>query len=183
MIDGFHKFHVVVFFFLAGYLYRKKDYVDHIKRKALRTMTPYAMLAVVGLLLKSTSGLYVQLENPVARQSLLNIIIYPLESYVPLLWFLYALFIIFALYPPLEFVLKNRMLVFVATLLLALPSYPNMFCLSMVFRYLPFFALGAAWWAEPVLTKEWMLVHSSVSRLRQRRRSSLSFRYTVRGRW
>lgn len=81
------------------------------------------------------------LVNPVTWASVVNILVDPLHSYMPLLWFLYSLFCIQAVSPALE-QLGPRTFpgLILAAALLPLPS--TRFCLGPTWGSLPYFLIG-----------------------------------------
>lgn len=104
-----YLFHMPLFFILSGYLYSygKYSYGDLIKTKAKRLLYPFASIAVVFFLIKYVAGQVVNLEHPVDINSIYALLFDPVRSYMPLLWFMYALFLIFATYPLARLFLNN----------------------------------------------------------------------------
>jgi fucose 4-O-acetylase-like acetyltransferase len=97
-----YKFHVHVFFFIAGYTWHMRSgeaYGSYLARKARRLMVPYFAAAAFYLGVKLPPSLVTHLECPVTAGRILNVFIDPLQSYLPLLWFLYVLFVIQAVFP------------------------------------------------------------------------------------
>ncbi len=96
-----YSFHMPLFFLLSGYLYNpgKYSYPDLLKNKARRLLYPFITVAGIFFVIKSIAGKFVHLDYPVAANSLYALLIDPVSSYMPLLWFIHALFLIFAVYP------------------------------------------------------------------------------------
>jgi fucose 4-O-acetylase-like acetyltransferase len=104
-----YSFHMPLFFILSGYLYShgKYSYPDLIKTKAKRLLYPFVTIAVAFLLIKYAAGRVVNLEYPVNIDSIYALLLNPIKSYMPLLWFVHALFLVFAIYPLARLVLNN----------------------------------------------------------------------------
>lgn len=143
-----YSFHMPLFFMLSGYLYglshpTLSNYSQFLKKKAKRLLVPFISLSVLLLFVKLLSGLFVKLENPVTPIGLLFIFVHPLESYIPLLWFIYTLFFIFAIFPIIYMLVKCNLLLLVGvvTSLYFIP-WTNYFCLLEVFRNMPIFTIG-----------------------------------------
>lgn len=96
-----YSFHMPLFFILSGYLYGhgKYSYSDLIKTKAKRLIYPFVSIAGAVLIIKYVAGLVVKLVHPVNIDSIYALLSNPAKSYMPLLWFVYVLFLIFAIYP------------------------------------------------------------------------------------
>ncbi len=143
-----YKFHMPLFFFLSGYLFVKinmNNYFLHVKKKAGRLLLPFMSIALLFLIFKYLFNLYPNIKattNPITSNNFVQLFICPGKSYVPLLWFIYTLMMIFVIYPPLDYLLKNKMLlIFLSSILLLLPL-PHACCLSDISKNLPYFALG-----------------------------------------
>jgi fucose 4-O-acetylase-like acetyltransferase len=95
-----YTFHMPLFFFLSGWLYQygKYSYRDLISAKMQRLLFPFATIAILFFIIKFIAGMVFDLENPVNYESIYTIIIDPFKSYVPPLWYLHSLFMIFAVY-------------------------------------------------------------------------------------
>lgn len=104
-----YSFHMPLFFILSGYLYSngKYSYKDLIKTKVKRLLYPFASIAGIFFLIKYMAGRIVNLENPVDMNSIYALLLDPVNSYMPLLWFVHALFLIFAIYPLSRLFLSN----------------------------------------------------------------------------
>ncbi|MBE7447122.1 MAG: acyltransferase family protein [Planctomycetia bacterium] len=102
--DIIYSFHMPLFFLLSGYLYNhgKYSYADLVKAKTKRLLYPFISIAAIFLLIKYAAGIFVKLEHPVQIESIYSLLTNPVNSYMPLLWFVYALFLIFTVYPLLK---------------------------------------------------------------------------------
>ncbi len=138
-----YSFHMPLFFILSGFLYShgKYSYSDLIKAKAERLLYPFASIAVAFFLIKYVAGLFVELKHPVNAESIYALLTDPVNSYMPLLWFVHALFLIFVFYPIARLFLNN-----LSILLLLLAINVIFGCDYLVFgkamANIPFFAVG-----------------------------------------
>jgi len=143
--DLISQIDVRVFFFLAGYVWHLRPgepYLSYLGRKARRLLIPYFALAVLFLSIKIVPSHVMHLVNPVSLASVANIFIDPLHSYVPLLWFLYSLFCIQAVFPAIQ---KLGPRTFPVLIVIAgVWGIPTMFlCLGPTWENLPCFLAGA----------------------------------------
>jgi fucose 4-O-acetylase-like acetyltransferase len=138
-----YSFHMPLFFALSGYLYFNGKYLYRalIVQKAKRLLVPYLTIAVAFCAIKLVAIRYVALDEPVTLQSLINVVIDPINSYAPLLWFLQALFLIFCVYPLLRRFLNEAAIIvlFIAVNEVFGSRYP---LFGRVVANLPFFAFG-----------------------------------------
>ncbi len=111
-----YAFHMPLFFVLSGYLYTRGTYSYGrlLKVKARRLLYPFATIAALSFLIKYAAGTLVPLDHPVTPASMLALVSGPVDSYMPLLWFVHALFIIFAVYAPARLYLNNAVIVLIA---------------------------------------------------------------------
>lgn len=134
-----YTFHMELFFVLAGAVYHCSNYGSFIKKKTQRILIPYLFFGAVSLLLHAFGGAAVNGTESVGEG--IRKILFHGGSY----WFLYALFIIFAVYPWIEKTVTNRkiMLVLGAALLILsdIVELPGLFAIGTVARYLPYFIL------------------------------------------
>jgi fucose 4-O-acetylase-like acetyltransferase len=143
--DVIYQFHMPLFFILAGWLYKGtpiSHYSAHVRKKIGRLILPYISIAALFFILKFAPSIFFKLGHPVSLGTFVNIFINPVNSYMPLLWFIYTLFIIFMVFPFLELLVKNRGLIFAAALALVFLRTTEMFCVSPVLHNLAFFAFG-----------------------------------------
>lgn len=89
-----YSFHMPLFFILSGYLYShgKYSYRDLIRNKTKRLLYPFATIAGIFFLIKCMAGQIVHLTYPVSIDSVYALLTNPGNSYMPLLWFVHALF-------------------------------------------------------------------------------------------
>jgi fucose 4-O-acetylase-like acetyltransferase len=144
-----YSFHMPLFFIVSGYLYGFSppafhSYANHLKNKAKRLLIPFISISILYLVIKIVAGLFFKLKFPVSINSLISIFINPLDSYLPLLWFVYSLFIIFAIFPLFCYSVNyNLVLLGILVMLLYLLGLKTkIFCLDLVFYNLPAFTFG-----------------------------------------
>lgn len=135
---------VRIFFVLAGYTWHLRPgerYWDYLGRKARRLLVPYFAVAALFLSIKLVPSLLIDLRCPVSRASVVNVLVDPLHSYMPLLWFLYSLFCIQAVFPILRRLGPRTFPVLIAiTALWGVPT--SLFCLGPTLGSLPYFLMG-----------------------------------------
>lgn len=142
-----YSFHMPLFFMISGYLYglshpRQSDYFHMLHNKVKRLLVPFISIAAFFYLIKSAAGLFFSLQNPVSISSLALLFVCPEHSYLPLLWFVYTLFLIFALFPIINMLTKYDLALFALVFLLAFIKWTDNFCLNLVFGNMPIFAIG-----------------------------------------
>lgn len=134
-----------LFFMLSGYLYRgvpDGKFRAYIIKKANRLLYPFVSIAVIVFLIKFLPSLYFKLVTPVNMKTLIWVFINPYISFAPFLWFVYTLFIIFAMAPFIQKYLKNDLLILGLTGALSFVDVTDYFCISKLFQHLPFFFFG-----------------------------------------
>lgn len=138
-----YSFHMPLFFILSGYLssHGKYSYSNLIKTKAKRLLYPFASIAGGFFLIKYVAGRFVNLEHPVDIDSIYALLSDPVNSYVPLLWFVHALFLMFAIYPLARLFLNNLSIVL---LLLAINVVlgSDYLVFGSALANMPFFVVG-----------------------------------------
>ncbi|MFH0809760.1 MAG: acyltransferase family protein [Pseudomonadota bacterium] len=142
---GIYTFHMPLFFLLSGYLYhglKKRSYRDHLKNKLHRLIIPFLSVALFFLAVKYLPNCYLKLENPITTASVINVFLDPWNSYIPMLWFVYTLLLIFMLYPALELCVKKPGHILLLSILIFLIPMPHLFCLDKLSENLPYFSLG-----------------------------------------
>jgi len=137
------SFVMQLFFILSGFLYKhnKYAYFDLLKIKANRLLFPFISVAAVFFLFKYLAGNIFHIENPLDIRSVYALILDPTYSFMPLLWFIHALFIIFVLYPLVRFFLNN---ILVFLFFIAANSFlgSDFIVLGDTVYFMPFFVLG-----------------------------------------
>lgn len=141
-----YVFHMPIFFVVSGVLYRlsgMQEYLSFLNKKIKRLLVPYVVIALIYLLIKLICGLFLTLYAPVTRLSVLNVLINPVNSHVPMLWFLYTLFWVFVLYPLLIIVFRSPLLLMIALIICnVIGVFANSQLLTTIIYYIPYFAFG-----------------------------------------
>ena len=137
-----YAFHMPLFFILSGYLYMhgKYSYLSLMGNKIKRLLYPFTTIAVAFFLIKYIAAQFVHLQHPVGIDSVYSLFINPIHSYMPLLWFVHALFLIFAVYPLVRFFLNDYFLL----LLFIAVAFVGQGCLLFgnAVGNMPFFVIG-----------------------------------------
>lgn len=138
-----YTFHMPLFFFLSGWLYEygKYSYRDLMYAKTQRLLYPFAAIAVLFFLVKFTAGMFFVLENPLVYSDLYTILVNPILSYIPSLWYLHSLFIIFVIYPILRRFISDVLLLIIFTGLNISLDRDVSLCGTMLYN-IPFFITG-----------------------------------------
>lgn len=150
--DTINLFHMHFLFFLCGiimaYTYRPvnsySDYKTYVLKKFKRLMGGYILFSLIIFFGKMFSGKFLFVDNPVnSVNELVIILVRPKISFSSSLWFVYALFIFYAITPLLLKVSRNKMefLLPFALLCYFLPS-TYYFALMQVCEHLFTFLLG-----------------------------------------
>lgn len=145
-----YSFSMPLFMMLSGYLFdfsklkiiSKDVYLKFLHKKFQRLLFPYITIAIFVLILKYFAGMFFTLQHPFTKDAWKYILLNPLKGFAPFLWFLYTLFVIFSIYPLIEVLIKKDIIIFPLTIGLSLISWPEIFCLNLVFYNLPYFVLG-----------------------------------------
>jgi fucose 4-O-acetylase-like acetyltransferase len=138
-----YAFHMPLFFILSGYLYShdKYSYRDLIRNKIKRLLYPFATIAVGFFPIKYIAGKIAHLEHPVDMSSVCSLFIDPVHSYMPLLWFVHALLLIFVVYPLARLILNNFLILL---LLIGIVSFigSDDIIFGKSLANMPFFVVG-----------------------------------------
>ncbi|MCM8814001.1 MAG: acyltransferase family protein, partial [Candidatus Omnitrophica bacterium] len=159
--NSIYTFHMPLFFILSGYLYtrNKYSYRELLKNKVRRLLYPFISIAGSFFLIKYLAGQLFRLEHGVHWGSLYALFTDPVTSYMPLLWFVHTLFIIFALYPLANRFLNNGLLLLILIAVnVLLGDHP--FPLDKVLIHLPFFIFGVLLRENHALSKITIYFHS-----------------------
>lgn len=135
-----YNFHMELFFVLAGAVYYCSNYKAFIEKKIKRILVPYVFFGFVSLILKAFGGSAIN-GNESVKEGIIKIIFHG-GNY----WFLYVLFMIFAIYPWVERALKtsrNEALFGLCILIIRQFSpITRIFTISSILYYLPYFITG-----------------------------------------
>lgn len=146
-LDIIGSFFLPLFFIISGFLFSFSKYdgfLNNLKRKALRLMLPYVSYGVINFALKLLFPELINRKMDSIFDYIINYLFYGGE-----LWFVYVLFIIFALMPPIVNRINSNKgyLLFGIILILLwqfLPGefYNGIFLYPKVVKYALFFLLG-----------------------------------------
>lgn len=135
-----YSFHMPLFFIVSGFVYKCRSYGKYILGKSSRIILPYAVFGIFSILLhifapSITNG------DETPKDALIRFLVYGGDY-----WFLYALFIIFAIFPLLTKILKKdwMLIAFSAALILlqCFVKITEVATLHHVVYYLPWFTAG-----------------------------------------
>jgi fucose 4-O-acetylase-like acetyltransferase len=148
LYDFIYTFHMPLFFFISGFFAKKmfeienkQIYFSYIKRKTSRLIIPYFAFSLIGLITKLL--MYRYANDPINIKTVfINILFFPWENPIKLLWFIYTLYVIFLILPLFNNV-NNKMKIIILVVFWCLPvKYGEIFNLNGVIRYSLFFILG-----------------------------------------
>jgi len=143
--DYIYSFHMPLFFMISGLYYGFSpviNYKDFIKEKAIRLLVPYCAFSLVVLVSKLLLSSLVNRNVGGISEGLYSIVLKG-----GFYWFLYALFIIFLIFPFLERIVKrtNVYIVGIGIIVLYFTGlYPRIFCLQNAGYGLVYFYVGYA---------------------------------------
>jgi hypothetical protein len=113
---------------------------------------PFASIAALFFVVKYAAGMLVTLDHPVTFDSIYTLVFDPVKSYMPLLWFVHALFIIFAVYAPARLCLNNLtiLLSVLAVNTIVGSDYP---VFGKALANMPFFVFGVMLRENPTISR------------------------------
>ena len=139
-----YAFHMPLFFLLSGYLYTNTNepYLLFLRKKVERLVYPFISVALIFLPIKLFAGAEVTLLHAVGPESFLYLLTNPVHSYVPLLWFVHALFFIFVLYRPAQAAMGSTAVMVLLLLLNSAVRVQDLPILGNALAFAPFFVAG-----------------------------------------
>lgn len=145
MREIIYYFHMPLFMFVSGFVYRKSNkpipYKQFILKKADRLLLPYFVVSVLIILLKMIGERGLTVDHPVTLHSFIEMFYLPSAGFF--LWFVYVLFLIFLVIPFFDTNKKMNGLLFFSFCLLLLPvEFPAICCLNQLKAMLFYFVLG-----------------------------------------
>ena len=154
-----YTFHMELFFVLAGVVYHCGNYGNFIRKKIDRILVPYLVFGMMAIFMHS-SGIGAVNGKSTIGGGFINLLLH--GGYY---WFLYVLFIIFAIYPILESVLEKLWHAILLIAVLVFVDYyielPVVFKLDSVIYHLPFFIIGKTM-ADYILRMKEMKIRSAI---------------------
>lgn len=135
-----YTFHMELFFLVAGCVYHCVNYKQFVRKKIDRILVPYIIFGLASMVL-AASGIGA-VNRHMSWLDGLNKLLFHGGEY----WFLYVLFIIFAIFPLIDRVLpKGWQKILLILILMVLPNMVNlttMFMIYVVVYQLPYFIIG-----------------------------------------
>ncbi len=137
-----YTFHMPLFFFISGLCYRtQENYGIYILKKCKRLLLPYAVFGMIDILPRAFLPGLVNRSSSVGES--IEAMLFRGGQY----WFLYALFIIFMLFPLIEKIWVSESAVYISFSVLfaagMISGYTtSLFTISSVLFHLPFFSAG-----------------------------------------
>lgn len=138
------SFALPLFFLLSGllYSYTKYTYSELIKLKIKRLLYPFISMAIMFFFIKYLLGTFFIMEHPVSIDSVLALLLNPTESYIPLLWFVHALFLLFIFYPLLRSIINNNFAILILFVLVNVFLGNNYLVIGGTLANAPYFVFG-----------------------------------------
>ena len=135
-----YTFHMELFFLLAGCVYHCSDYKKYICKKIDRIAVPYLFFSMIALLLHSIDMSAVNKQTSLGKGAM------AIVTEGGFYWFLYALFLLYLIYPVVERVFKKPWMEWgfavICILILEFIKVPTTFEFRDVVYYLPYFVAG-----------------------------------------
>lgn len=136
-----YSFHMPLFFLVAGVVYKCKSYLPYLGKKAQRILIPYAFFGIIEFICASLMSNLVNSKPQPLKDWLVSFFLLGREG-----WFLQTMFIICAVYPLVDLLLKKPILKLAfAALLIILNLFvkiPDYWALPSVVVYFPYFIIG-----------------------------------------
>lgn len=158
--DIVYTFHIQVFLFLSGFLFAGDkvitslpQYRDFIRKKARRLLVPFISVAAIIFALKIVGGRFDDLIYPVNLTTCMNLVLNPIESFAPTLWFLYVLFEIFVVVGLGYCLIGNENIILILSILLFFLPWVFIFMIGPLFYYLPVFLIGYIFYRHNIINK------------------------------
>ena len=153
--EWIYIFHMPLFFFISGYLFCYKDslkvkgYKKFIKEKFWRLMFPYLVLNIIFILPKFLVSSFIKDQVEFSMQYFIYIFLAPRANIWGHLWFLFALFLVYAISPIFDFIRKsNNKIYWLLLILLSImifiirPIHTDLFAINDLQKDLLFFVMG-----------------------------------------
>lgn len=152
-----YRFHMPLFMVLTGITFalslpRFNSWTEvrsFSVRRAKRLFVPYLVIGLIILIGKSVASHFMYVDNPPTTlvENAITLLLVPAEGVARFLWFVYVLSIYLILVPAFFYAFGRRpVLLFAVGIVLQLGNWPEIFMLSSVVFYLPFFAGGMILW-------------------------------------
>lgn len=156
--DVVFKFHMPLFMFLSGFLFTWDAaraapfggaYWEHLK-KSLRLLLPYVSVSLVYVVLKLTAQWFFA-YHPVTWETAWNALVNPLGGPATVLWFIYCLMIVFAVFPLIQRLVRRDLPLVLLSLGLFFLFVPREKAAELA-------EPGAGSWPLSIAAPQWFLV-------------------------
>lgn len=153
--EWIYIFHMPLFFFISGYLFCFKDglktkgYKKFMKEKFWRLMFPYLMLNSIFVIPKFFGASFINDQVEFSAEYFIYIFLTPRANIWGHLWFLFALFLVYAISPIFEF-FKNKnnkiywgiLISFCVFIFIMRPIHTDLLAINDLQKDLLFFVMG-----------------------------------------
>ncbi len=147
--ESLYLFHMPTFFAVSGFLFFKSSIKPQtssgmlLLNKAKRLGIPYISIALLFFGIKYVSQFFLNLDHPVSLASFFSVFTSPVESYMPLLWFMYSLFTMMVIVKLFENLI-SPFWIFIASIILhiAIPNAGSLLSIGATISNFPFFLAG-----------------------------------------
>lgn len=161
--DWVETMHMPLFFMISGFCYSYKgNYGTFIKKKVQRILIPYVIFNLIDCVPRAFLGFIVNRPKPIG-ESIKSMLLYGGEY-----WFLYALMVIFLIFPLIEKIAKNKYgllcLIIGSCVLKFVPNLPNTFLIWRIVYFFFYFIAGYAMkqFFDIEKTASWIMQHKLV---------------------
>lgn len=162
------SFHVPLFFFMSGLLYKKREgllgLANKIRNSFVKIIIPYIVFSLIGVFIYAIKW---NLPTERINEMLLNAA-FGIRNQVPItsLWFLPCLFLVVIYYSILDYLVKNRLVIFILSFALYCMTpwwwdgKPSIFLnIDSAAHYLSYFAIGVL--LSKKVTIDWTAAYES----------------------
>lgn len=153
--DWIYIFHMPLFFFIAGYLFiytdsvKKKGYKKFIKEKFWRLLFPYLVLNIVFIIPKFAASTFIKDQVEFSVEYFIYIFLAPRANIWGHLWFLFALFLVYAISPMFKLIKEKNskvlwgiLIIFSIIIFIIRPIHSDWFALNDLQKDFLYFVLG-----------------------------------------
>lgn len=153
--EWIYIFHMPLFFFISGYLFGYKDglkskgYKTFMKEKFWRLMFPYLVLNIIFIIPKFLGSAFIKDQVEFSLQYIIYIFLMPRANIWGHLWFLFALFVVYAISPIFDFARNNKnkiywliLITFCVIIFICRPIHTDLFAINDLQKDLLFFVTG-----------------------------------------
>lgn len=161
-----YTFHMSFFMFLSGfvmfYTYRPiitiQNYKTYIAKRFWRLMPAYVLFSLIVMVVKLAGQNVTEVNNALNSASdIINIFITPSQSFSRFMWYIYVIFIFYAVIPPLLTISRQKLwpLLCFGFGLYFLPR-TNLFAINLIESYFVIFVLGGMLITHKAVYEQWL---------------------------